>query len=190
MHVMLYELLAWTKQIDRSYSVFSYSCISFCRCSFFNFKCTKNLFFVCCSCLPGETHIIQIGILHCYIVSPSLSPSRSMCEWNVYRYIALLSTCNTAFFMTYIFNLSVYKRFSFYILKSNTLPLLLKHSKYLLIFAIFQTFWYVFICVFSAFFFSFFFCAPEIEDWVAYCLCPICHFVIPSFCHSAIFSKL
>ena len=122
-------------------------------------------------------------LLHCF---PSLSPSRSMCEWNVYRYIALLSTCNTAFFMTYIFNLSVYKRFSFYILKSNTLPLLLKHSKYLLIFAILQTFWYVFICVFSAFFFV----PPRSKIGGAYCLCPICHFVIPSFCHSVIFSKL
>ena len=33
------------------------------------------------------------------------------------------------------------------------------------------------------------FYAPEIEDRGAYCFCPVCHSVIPSFCHSVIFSE-
>ena len=33
------------------------------------------------------------------------------------------------------------------------------------------------------------FYAPEIEDRGAYCFCPVCHSVIPSFCHSVLLSE-
>ena len=34
-----------------------------------------------------------------------------------------------------------------------------------------------------------FFYAPEIEDRGVYCFCPVCHSVIPSFCHSVLLSE-